>query len=199
MGCWSQLNLVAIEPTTIVYRPSTTGCFTYHLYIWTEPLNSQFLEKIKPLLAWSWRRIPTRIVWRVLWLAAPKFNVGVAGLVVNERGEVLLLRHVFRPADEWAFPAGWVEHGESVEAALHREVMEETGVPIEVGDVIQINSGFRLRVEVYLRASTRATRVERVSAELFEARFFTVDALPINVQPAHRKMMTNIMDTNVDQ
>ena len=159
----------------------------------------RFLSRIKPLLARAWRRIPSSVVWRVLWVVAPKFNVGVAGLVTNERGEVLLLRHVFRPADEWAFPAGWVEHGETVEAALHREVMEETGVHVEVAEVIQLNSGFRLRVEVYLRAHTRATRVEQVSAELFEAKFFDVDALPANVQPAHRRMMEHSLDINGDQ
>ena len=159
----------------------------------------QLLSRVKPLLAWAWRRIPASIVWRVLWVAAPKFNVGVAGLVTNDRGEVLLLRHVFRPADEWAFPAGWVEHGETVEAALHREVMEETGVPIEVGDVIQLNSGFRLRMEIYLRASTRSTQVKQVSAELFEARFFAVDALPVNVQPAHRRMIEHSLGINSDQ
>ncbi len=159
----------------------------------------RFLSRIKPLLAWGWRRIPSSVVWRVLWVVAPKFNVGVAGLVTNERGEVLLLRHVFRPADEWAFPAGWVEHGETIEAALHREVMEETGVHVEVGDVMQLNSGFRLRVEVYLRAHTQATQVEQVSVELFEAQFFDVNALPINVQPWHRRMIEHSLDTNGDQ
>lgn len=159
----------------------------------------QLLSRLKPLLSWGWKRLPERFVWRSLWFVAPKFNVGVGGIVINEQGEVLLLRHVFRPQDEWAFPAGWVEHGESIEAALHREVMEETGVHVEVGDLIQLNSRFRLRIEAYLHATTTATTVSRVSAELFDARFFPLDALPPTVQPSHRRMLERLFPPEENQ
>lgn len=56
--------------------------------------------------------------------AFPVHIVSAAGLV--RRGdEVLLVRS---PRRGWEFPGGQVEQGESVLAALHREIWEETGV-----------------------------------------------------------------------
>jgi 8-oxo-dGTP diphosphatase len=58
----------------------------------------------------------------------PRHTVVVGCLVRNEGGEVLLIRHHKRG---WEIPQGRVEEGESLLAALHREVREETGVEIE--------------------------------------------------------------------
>lgn len=41
-----------------------------------------------------------------------------------------------RLAGGWELPGGKVEPGESLEAALHREIAEELGVQIELGDVV---------------------------------------------------------------
>ena len=49
-------------------------------------------------------------------------------LVRNSRGEILLVRHNRRG---WELPQGRVEAGESLLAALHREVHEESGVIIK--------------------------------------------------------------------
>lgn len=37
-------------------------------------------------------------------------------------------------AGRWEFPGGKVEPGESPEDAVHREIREELGVPVELGD-----------------------------------------------------------------
>lgn len=148
---------------------------------------------MKRLARALWRLIPARWQWTLCWLFNAKFNVGVAGVVRNGAGQVLLLEHVLRNHHPWGLPAGWVERGETVEAALHREVMEETGIHIEVGDVIQVNSGFRTRLDVFLVATTAATvqivEPAHLSIELFSARFFPADDLPANLAPAHRRLI----------
>ena len=56
--------------------------------------------------------------------------VAAGGVVVNERGEVLL---VHRPHyDDWSFPKGKLDAGEEVEAAALREVREEAGLACEI-------------------------------------------------------------------
>lgn len=55
--------------------------------------------------------------------------VSVAGLILNNSNEVLLVKS---PLRGWEFPGGMVEAGESLQAALEREAFEESGVAIEI-------------------------------------------------------------------
>jgi len=52
-----------------------------------------------------------------------------AGLVVRDDGMVLL---VLSPRRGWEFPGGLIEPGEPIDAALLREIKEESGVDAEV-------------------------------------------------------------------
>lgn len=61
--------------------------------------------------------------------------LGVAGIIFRDQ-EVFLIRRGQEPArGEWSLPGGVVEVGETVEQALRREVLEETGLEIEVMDL----------------------------------------------------------------
>ena len=56
------------------------------------------------------------------------------GCIFNHRGEVLL---VHRPRyDDWSFPKGKLDKGETLEECALREVFEETGFVCELGDFI---------------------------------------------------------------
>ncbi|MDT8420369.1 MAG: NUDIX hydrolase [Desulfuromonadales bacterium] len=57
----------------------------------------------------------------------PKHVLVVTCLVLNDQQQILLVRHHRRG---WELPQGRVEEGETLPAALHREVQEETGVAI---------------------------------------------------------------------
>ncbi len=59
----------------------------------------------------------------------PKHLISVSALVENEQGEVLLVKTHWR-SDTWEFPGGNVEEGESLDDAIVREVLEETGIAI---------------------------------------------------------------------
>ena len=65
--------------------------------------------------------------------------LSVAAVVLDDAGRVVLVRRGKAPdAGEWSIPGGAVEIGESLEAALRREVREETGLEIAVGPLLEI-------------------------------------------------------------
>ena len=61
----------------------------------------------------------------------PKHIIAVSAFVTNEKGEALLVKTHWR-SDTWEAPGGQVEEGESLDKAVCREVLEETGIIIRL-------------------------------------------------------------------
>jgi ADP-ribose pyrophosphatase YjhB (NUDIX family) len=67
---------------------------------------------------------------------SPKLAVGA---VIRDTGRVLLVRRGNAPSRGlWAVPGGRVEPGETLEAAVRREVLEETGLAVEVDGLLGV-------------------------------------------------------------
>jgi ADP-ribose pyrophosphatase YjhB (NUDIX family) len=59
-------------------------------------------------------------------------EVAASAAIFDERGRVLLVLE----REEWAYPGGRLEPGETPEQAAVREAREEAGVEIDLGDLI---------------------------------------------------------------
>ena len=64
--------------------------------------------------------------------------LGVGAVIIDD-DRVLLVRRVNPPLQgEWSIPGGLVETGETTRDAIVREVLEETGLEIEVTRLVEV-------------------------------------------------------------
>ena len=97
---------------------------------------------------------------------------------IDAQGRVILLRRGFDPGRGlWTFPGGFVDLGESVEQAAHRETDEELGLSIELGGLVGVYSHPEDRV-VLIVYRARALGSPRTSPEATEVRAFRAEEVP---------------------
>jgi 8-oxo-dGTP diphosphatase len=122
-------------------------------------------------------------------------RVGSAVFVVDEHGRLLLGRRDKEPhRGKWVLPGGKVEPFESIEDAARRELLEETGLEIEIDrtvDVVQIiDPPHEHRVIVYTHASPVRGTVSG-SSDLSSARFFArAEVADLDLTPTVRDVLT---------
>ncbi len=136
------------------------------------------LQRVWATLLPLWGWVPKPLRWWVTWTLSPKFVVGVAGVILNEQGEVMLFRHTYRREFPWALPGGLLKRGEDAARAVEREVMEESGLSVCIERPWKVqtwNKGELLDL-IFVGRWTGGTF--RPSAEVSEMGFFRPDNLP---------------------
>ena len=149
--------------------------------------TSMFLD----FLFQIWRRLSSNLQWWFFWLISSKFMVSVSGIVLDDAGRILLQRHRYWVQDVWGLPGGIVQSGETVEAAFAREVLEETHLAIVDIELIRVVSNYRLRLEIVFRATLAdgAQAIQIQKQEVFEARFFPLHELPVNMLSLQKELI----------
>jgi ADP-ribose pyrophosphatase YjhB (NUDIX family) len=138
---------------------------------------------VSRFLARLWRALRP-VQSRLVWLLNPKFVVGVTGVVRDAEGRVLLLRHrMWPPGRQWGLPSGFAHQGEDFRRTVVREVREETGLDVEPGRLVMLNSGFRTRLEVAYEARLLGGELRLDPFEILEARWCRPEELPEEIQP----------------
>ncbi|SCF43005.1 NAD+ diphosphatase [Micromonospora purpureochromogenes] len=104
--------------------------------------------------------------------------------------ELLLVRHAYGPTELWALVAGFVEAGETLEAAVRREVGEEVGLTVDrvayFGSQPWAMSGPGTLLTGFTATAADPSAEPVVDGrELTEARWFPLDALPAELPPAY--------------
>ena len=96
----------------------------------------------------------------------------------TQDGRIILLKRAFDPGkDLWTFPGGFVDLGESVPQAAHREVREELDIAIELGALVGVYSRPEDRIVLIVYAAT-TTDAPRTTEEASEVAAFDGDDLP---------------------
>ena len=116
-------------------------------------------------------------------------KVAAVALVVDGDGLVMVKRGVEPEYGKWAFPSGYVDRGEVVEAAAMREVKEETGLDVALDRLIGVYSleGNPVVLVVY-SAHITGGAVE-IGHDALDVRTFALDGLPPLPFPHDEQML----------
>jgi mutator protein MutT len=107
--------------------------------------------------------------------------VGV-GAIIIEQDRVVLVKRAHPPLQgEWSIPGGALEMGETLRQAVAREALEETGLVVEVGELLGVydrilrDADGRIRYH-YVLVDFLCRRIAgelKAAADAAEARWFT--------------------------
>ncbi|HEY0757514.1 MAG TPA: NUDIX domain-containing protein [Ktedonobacteraceae bacterium] len=120
------------------------------------------------------------------------FRVSVSALIFED--ERVLLAHR-RAIDWWNLPGGAVDPGETVAEGLKREVREETGLEVEVGQLIGVYSKplkqeIVLAFRCYVVTGTPGTIDDE---DIDESHYFSIHNLPPRLLPKHLQRITDAL------
>ena len=97
---------------------------------------------------------------------------------ITPSNEIVLLKRGVDPGkDLWTFPGGFVDLGESVEQAAHRETREELEIDVELTSLVGVYSREADRVVLIVYAAT-ITDEPQTTEEALEVRAFAPDEIP---------------------
>jgi 8-oxo-dGTP diphosphatase len=149
---------------------------------------------LKRILGVLWRGAPRRLRRWSVRLIEPRFTASAGAVVVDERGRVLLLKHVFRMGSGWGIPGGFIEHGEQPEEALRRELREEVGLELESAEIVIVRTMKKTKhLEIIFRCRSQGT-VEPRSREIKVASWFAPDRLPPQLDQDQRYLIKRILN-----
>src|SRR5689334_18505860 len=111
----------------------------------------------------------------------PKTPLVTVDIVIESDGGIVLVRRRNPPVG-WALPGGFVDPGESVAQAARREAKEETGLDVELTELLGVYSDPKRDPRGLFTVSTvfiaRAEGQPKGGDDAAEARVFALDALP---------------------
>lgn len=136
---------------------------------------------MKALLTRAWKilALPKGAQIAIMRATQDEFLIGVTGVILNDKNEILICKHTYRGGKKWSLPGGYLKGKEHPKEGLAREIEEETGL------IVRVDKQFNLRTD----RDTARIDISLVgkfiggefkpSHEVSEAKFFPFENLPL--------------------
>ena len=123
-------------------------------------------------------------------------TLGVFAAIFDDERRILCVRANYGERN-WTTPGGRVEAGESPLDALRREVMEEVGLEVELGELLGVYAKLQEDdVVLSVRARVIGGGEFVPNAEIAECGYFGRDQLPDPMTLAARSRILDALDVN---
>ena len=134
-------------------------------------------------------------------MVSPSYTLGAQARIVRSDGRVLLVKASYRYS--WSLPGGLMDSGEAPSDAVIREVLEETGLAIDlVGEPVVVVETEMQRVNfIYQAVPAEGEDPDAVTpqaSEILELGWFAADEFPLTHPDESSMVMLELADPDIE-
>lgn len=123
--------------------------------------------------------------------------LGAAAIILDTEGRVLLVKHSYGKYN-WDLPGGLSEKSESAEETAKREVIEETGLDVNVERLtgVYYDPNNDMHHFVFTCKKNDIQIPQPCSPEILECKYYSIDDLPRPISDFTIQRIIHALDTN---
>lgn len=145
--------------------------------------------------------MPDYVPWIRQKVGHDPIFLNVAGIVVFDEHGKVLLQNRSKDEEQWGFPGGVMELGESAAETAIREVREETGLNVKIDSLLGVytkyfhqypNGDQAQPIAITFTGSIIDGELFVDGKETFDLRFFELDEVPKLFNSQHDDMLADV-------